>query len=70
MSQLFSNQFHTYRVKSIFEFIISSKLPDDREKSKSTINWREFVDLSILTSKNLQKLIQQDDCYQLVKNFA
>jgi len=34
------------------------------------MTWREFIEFSILSSNNLQKLIQIPDCLQLVRTFA
>jgi len=35
--------FHAERVKAIFEYLTDQKLANDREISKQTMNWKEFV---------------------------
>lgn len=62
--------FHALKVRTIFETIIGEKLSDDRKLSKSPLRWANFIELFLLCSSKLKKLIDKPDCMQLVRAFV
>ena len=66
---MIKSPFHNRKIKMIFELILNTTLKDNWER-KSTIDWRHFLEFSILASRDIEKLIINQNCYQLIRYFV
>ena len=63
------SKFHRQRIKTIFSILLNTILEDQWECT-AIIKWNHFVEFSILTSKDIEKLIANQDCSKLLRHFV
>jgi hypothetical protein len=60
--------FYAVKLKRVWEILTGNDVPENY--TTSTISWRYFLELWVLTSPKIEKLVDKEDCYQLLRNFV